>query len=32
MRDLLAHLLAGAEGGNKKDWRRLIGPIGRLPI
>ena len=32
LRDLLAHLLAGAVGGSEARWRDLIGEVEALPI
>lgn len=32
LRDLLAHLLAGAVGGSEVKWRGLIGEVEALPI
>lgn len=32
LRDLLAHLLAGAVGGSEAKWRDLIGEVEALPI
>lgn len=32
LRDLLAHLLAGAIGGDEATWRGLVGDVEALPI
>lgn len=32
IRDLLAHLLAGATGKTEAHWRKLIGEMTALPI
>jgi hypothetical protein len=32
LRDLLAHILAGAVGGSEAKWRGLIGEAEALPI
>jgi hypothetical protein len=32
LRDLLAHLLAGAIGGDEPTWRGLVGDVEALPI
>lgn len=32
IRDLLAHLLAGAAGGTEKPWRARVGEVEALPI
>jgi hypothetical protein len=31
VRGLLAHVLAGVAGGTEAKWRRLIGPVEKLP-
>lgn len=30
-RDMIAHVLAGLAGGAESAWRKLIGPIARVP-
>lgn len=32
LRDLIAHLLAGAAGGSEAKWRKLVGDVEALPI
>jgi hypothetical protein len=31
IRGLLAHVLASVAGGTEAKWRRLIGPVEKLP-
>jgi hypothetical protein len=32
LQDILVEILAGAAGGEREEWRAVVGPITKLPM